>query len=253
MKTPASNHIHTHTCASVIPCIFSPLVQSANRGREQVDIPTTQLTSWPGIWAQCRSAWQTRPRFPDAPRQSKPSMHRLPEQPGFWLRPLLQCRSRSERCSVKKNVKWPKHQTSTPVKANVKTIPGGVLVCTRYLMKTRVLHVVRRSLFLSFYLHANLKANGARHRWLVGSLFCGQEEHIVDRFDIEQNIYVRPAPIILCALLTSWVNKNKNCGSADAPVAPRPDFGVPMLIRKEVLMNIQAHPSYSDLHLREEE
>lgn len=39
-------------------------------------------------------------------------------------------------------------------------------------MKTRVLHVVRRPLLLSFNLYTNLKPNGTRHCWLVCSLFC---------------------------------------------------------------------------------
>lgn len=74
-----------------------------------------------------------------------------------------------------KDVLWGKmlnEPTSTPLKVNVKTIPAAVAACTRYLMKARVLHVVRRSLLLSFNLYTNLKANGTWHRWLVCSLFC---------------------------------------------------------------------------------
>lgn len=53
-------------------------------------------------------------------------------------------------------------QTSAP--ENVKKVPVGGTVSMGYLMKTRVLHVVRRPLLLSFNLYAYLKANGARHR-----------------------------------------------------------------------------------------
>lgn len=154
-STLCSSHPHTRVSAA----------------RTHADIQTAPLTSWPGIWAQCRSAWQTRPRFPDAPLQSKPSTHRLPGQPGFWPRPLLQRRSRSERCSVEKNVdRNIQHQHRS--KQMWRRFLLAFLVCTCHLMKTRVLHVVRRSLLLSFYLHANLKANGARHCGLVSSLFC---------------------------------------------------------------------------------
>lgn len=150
--------------------------------------------------------------------------------------------------------KWrPNHQTSTPVKANVKTIPAGVLVCTCHLMKTCVLHVVRRSLLLSFYLHTNLKANGAWHCWLVSSLFCETG-----------NTYRRPLwcrtkhlrlldhdPSSFVLRWHHWQMKTKeeNCGSADHYIW----FLCIHEIRKEVLKNIQAHLVYSDLHLREQE
>lgn len=169
-------------------------------------------------------------------------MHRLPEQPGFWPRPLLQRRLRSERCSVAKNGNQ-QHQTPTPVTANVKTIPVGVLGCTCYLMKTRVLHVVRRSLLLSFYLHTNLKANGARHRWLVSSLFCETGN------TYSGPLWWRKKPLRSTAtrhpscsadIIGTWKQKRKTV-----------DLQMLREIRKEGLKNIQAHESYSDLRLRE--
>lgn len=57
-----------------------------------------------------------------------------------------------------------------------------------------------------------------------------EETHIVERLDVERNIYVRHDPPSFVLYRHPWQMKTKEeiCGCADAPVATKSDFGVPM-------------------------
>lgn len=108
----SSQHTHMHRPVNIVNTLiswFDLLTQAQSRltvrwiicGEQGKQI---RLTSWPGIWTRCRSAWQTHQRSPAAPHRSKPSTHHLPESLGFLPRRLPPHQLRSERCSTRREV-----------------------------------------------------------------------------------------------------------------------------------------------------